>query len=199
LPLSSNIIDYYFSVSSSWSYIGRERFQSLVDTHNVSVRYHPLLSPDLFPATGGLLLNDRAQHRKDYRITELKRWRDYLGIEIQLEPKYFPVPETIASQMVLACEDPGALTSALLRAVWKEDRDVSDLKTLMEIANRVDLDGPALIAKSQTNAYAQAVKDETQAAIAAGVFGYPSYVYKGELFWGQDRLDFLERALEKNA
>jgi len=196
MAVTPQTIDYYFSVMSPWAYLGDARFQELAHKHNKSVRYHPLLSPDLFPATGGKLLKDRAQHRNDYRMIELKRWRDFLGINIRLEPKHFPVQETFASQLILATEDAGALTHALLRAVWEEDQDISKPEILTEIANGVGLDGAALIVKSQTDAYAQAVKAETQSAIAAGVFGYPTYVYNGELFWGQDRINFLDRALE---
>ena len=188
-------IDYYFSVMSPWAYLGDARFSELAKKHKLKIRYHPLLSPDLFPATGGQLLKDRAQPRKDNRLTELKRWRDHLGLKINLQPKHFPTPEHNASQLILATQDPGPLTHAIMRAVWEEDKDISDLDTLSKIADHVGLKGAELVSSSQTQAYATAVKAETEAAIAAGVFGYPTYVYQNELFWGQDRLDFLSRAL----
>lgn len=195
----SNTIDYYFSVLSPWAYIGDERLKALATAHGKSVHYHPLLSPVLFPATGGVALKDRAQPRQDYRLTELARWRDLLRIELNLQPKHFPIPEAQASQLILATqdagEDPGTLIRAIFRAVWVEDRDINDADTLIEIARSVGLDGQALSIKSQRPEFVQACQDETEAAIEAGVFGYPTYVYDDELFWGQDRLDFLERAL----
>jgi len=192
---SDQSIDYYFSVMSPWAYFGDARFSKLAQKHDLHIHYHPLLSPDLFPQTGGQLLKDRAQPRKDNRLTELKRWRDYLGLNVNLQPKYFPTPESNASQLILATQNPGPLVHAIMRAVWEQDKDVNDLETLSHIADSVGLDGTALITASQTEFYANAVKSETTAAITAGVFGYPTYVYQNELFWGQDRLDFLSRAL----
>lgn len=192
-------IEYYFSVFSPWAYIGDTRFRELAKAHGKTVRYHPLLTPLLFPATGGTPLKDRAQPRQDYRMAELKRWRDLLGLELNLEPKYFPVPEALASQLILATqdagEDAGALTHAIFRAVWVEDSDISDVATLTKIAGSVGLDGQALMVTAQGKDVVQACQDTTAAAITAGVFGYPTYVYGDVLLWGQDRLDFLERAL----
>ncbi len=193
------IIDYYFSVVSPFTYLGDARFQELAKAHGTRVIYHPLSSPDLFPATGGQLLKDRAQHRKDYRIVELKRWRDHLGLAINIQPQFFPVPEAPASKLILAVQeaghDAGALVSWLLKAVWVDELDVSDADTLVTLANAAGLDGAAMLNASQDASFDQAFADTTQTAITRGVFGYPSYIYKDELFWGQDRLDFLERAL----
>lgn len=193
------IIDYYFSVVSPFTYLGDKRFQELAKAHATRIIYHPLSSPDLFPATGGQLLKDRAQHRKDYRIVELKRWRDHLGLAINIQPQFFPVPEAPASKLILAVQeaghDAGALVSWLLKAVWVDELDVSDADTLVTLANAAGLDGAAMLDASQDASFDQAFADTTQAAITRGVFGYPSYIYKDELFWGQDRLDFLERAL----
>lgn len=192
-------IDYYFSVASPWTYLGDGRFQGLAKRFGARVIYHPLNSPDLFPATGGLLLKDRAQHRKDYRLVELARWRDHLGIPLNLNPKHFPVPEAPASKLILAAqdagEDAGPLLSAILQAVWADERDASAPDTLVELADASGLNGQALMQASTQSSFDQAFQDTTQTAIGRGVFGYPSYVFNEELFWGQDRLDFLERAL----
>jgi len=194
-------VDYYFSIVSPWTYMGDRRFQTLVQRFGAHVVYHPLSSPDLFPATGGALLKDRAQPRKDYRLVELARWRDHLDIPLNLHPKHFPVPEAVASKMILAAqeagENAGPLLSAILRAVWAEERDASDPDTLVELANAVGLDGAKLLDASKDASFDKAFTDTTQTAIARGVFGYPTYVLNDELFWGQDRLDFLENALSR--
>ncbi|MFC1673497.1 2-hydroxychromene-2-carboxylate isomerase [Pseudomonadota bacterium] len=193
-------IDYYFCVVSPWTYFGDERFQDLCRRNGLAIRFHPLLSPVLFPSTGGALLKDRAKPRRDYRMAELKRWRDHLGININLEPKHFPVPEAPASQLILCAQDSGAdvgpLVHAILRAVWQEERNVSDPATLAEIATACGLDGDDLTQQSQTDAFEQAFQATTQAAVERGVFGYPTYMFRDDMFWGQDRLDFLERSVE---
>jgi 2-hydroxychromene-2-carboxylate isomerase len=79
-----------------------------------------------------------------------------------------------------------------MRACWVEDRDVADAATLKAVAEDLGADGEALVAKAETSEiYAQA-RTETEAAVEAEVFGAPSWIFRGELFWGQDRLDFLE-------
>lgn len=197
---SSKTIDYYFSVVSPWAYFGDQRFRAMAKKHGFTIRYHPQLSPVLFPATGGLALKDRAEPRKAYRMTELDRWRKHLGININLTPKFFPVPEAPASKLILAAidagHDVGELVHALGRATWVEERDISDPATLTDIATACGLDGAALIKASLDPAYDDKLNAEAQAAIARGVFGYPTYALSDELFWGQDRLDFLERALQ---
>ena len=192
-------IDYYFSIVSPWTHLGDARFQDLAKKYGAQVIYHPLSSPDLFPATGGQLLKDRAQHRKDYRLVELERWRTHLGIALNLQPKHFPVPEAPASKLILAAQeagqDAGPLLSAILKTVWADEGDASDEATLIGLADGCGLDGQALWSAAQAPSFDDAFAATTQAAIARGVFGYPTYAVKDELFWGQDRLDFVERAL----
>lgn len=198
---STKTLDYYFSVISPWTYMGDERFRALAKTYGYQVRHHPQLSPVLFPATGGLALKDRAEPRKAYRLAELKRWSKYLGFAINLTPKFFPVPEVPASKLILVAldqgHDVGELTHAIGRATWEEERDISDAATLVDIATACGLDGAALVAASADEAYAKKLDTETLDAIERGVFGYPTYALGSELFWGQDRLDFLERALQQ--
>ncbi len=198
---ADKIIDYYFSVFSPWAYMGDLRMRAMAKEYGYEIRYHPQLSPALFPATGGLALKDRAEPRKAYRMMELERWREHLGININLNPKFFPVPEAPASKLILAAldagHDVGELTHALGRATWEEERDISDLETLKDIATACGMDGAALVEASTDAAYDQRLDDECQAAIARGVFGYPTYAVGDALFWGQDRLDFLERTLRE--
>ena len=197
---TAKIIDYYFSVFSPWAYFGDARLRAMAAKHGYSVRHHPQLSPVLFPATGGLALKDRAEPRKAYRMAELERWREHLGIDINLTPKFFPVPEAPASKLILAAlsagHDVGELVHALGHATWVEERDISDAATLSAIATACGFDGETLINASADEAFDNALKAEAQAAIDRGVFGYPTYAVGDDLYWGQDRLDFLERKLQ---
>jgi carboxymethylenebutenolidase len=132
-------------------------------------------------------------------MMELRRWREQLGVPLHLEPKFFPVDDSLAACMVVALGqrggDMGALSGAILRAVWADERNIADPATLVAIAGEQDLDGEALLAAAQEPAAAAGYQANTEAAIAAGVFGAPTFVIGDELFWGQDRLDFVARAL----
>lgn len=192
-------IDYFLSHASPWSYLGSVRFHEIAKAAGAAITYRPVSFGKVFAVSGGLPVGERAPQRQKYRLAELARWRDYLGVPLTLEPKYFPVSDQPASQLVIAADrqglDTGRLSNALLRAVWAEERNIADDATLAAIADEQDMDGKALLDASKQPAIAEAFDAYTQEAIDRDVFGAPSYILDGTLFWGQDRLDFLARAL----
>jgi 2-hydroxychromene-2-carboxylate isomerase len=197
----SIIIDYFFTLSSPYTYMGHERFEELAKRHGLTVNYRPANYGKVFSVSGGLPVKQRAQQRQAYRFMELKRWRDHLDIPLNLEPKFFPVNDQLAARIVLAAvgegTPPGPLMAAFLRAVWAEERDIADPDTLRAIADETGLDGGKLQEAGEAGEITQQQEDFTQEAIDRGVFGAPTWILNDELFWGQDRLDFLERAIEK--
>ena len=191
-------IDYYLSLVSPWCYLGHERLVKLANQHNATIRIWPVDFSIIFPSTGGLPLAKRSHQRKAYRIQELHRWRDHSHVDLNLEPKHFPISDKLAATMIvnLRKQDPKKaihLAGACLRACWLEERDVSDTDTLLAIAAENNLDGSPLI-EDNIGAIEEIAQDSANAA-DLGVFGAPSYLFDGQLFWGQDRLEFLERAL----
>jgi 2-hydroxychromene-2-carboxylate isomerase len=155
----------------------------------------------IFPLSGGLPLGKRAPQRQAYRLAELRRWRDFLGVPLTLQPKYHPVASDLAAQLIIAAEragaPPGPLSFALMRACWCEDRNISDADTLAAIATEQGLGGAKLVATARTPEIATVYEAFTREAIDRQVFGAPFFIYQDEPFWGQDRLDFLERALAR--
>ena len=192
-------VDYYCSLASPYAYMGDARFTDMARRLGVTVRHKPVDFSRIFPASGGLPLAQRAPQRQVYRLMELKRWRAFLDLPLNLHPKYFPVAEWPAAGMVIAARQKGldcaALTHAILKAVWTEERDIADGATLSAIAGEIGIDGDALLAAAGSPGVKQAYDADTAEAITRGVFGAPTYVYGDELFWGQDRLEFLEQAL----
>lgn len=196
----SKTVDYYFTPVSPWTYLGHERFVAMAKRHGASINVKPVDLGKVFPVSGGLPLAKRAPQRQAYRLVELKRWSEFLGMPLNPKPKYFPAPAEEAVLAIIAADTAGgpaaglALAGALMRAYWAEERDISDPATLASIAAQCRVATPG----EQARAAAKAKFDAyTQEAIDLQVFGAPSYVYKGEIYWGQDRLDFLERALAK--
>jgi 2-hydroxychromene-2-carboxylate isomerase len=194
------VIDYWFATISPWTWLGHERLVALARTHGAAVRVRPVDFGRIFAASGGLPLGQRAPQRQAYRLVELQRWSAWLGVPLNLHPKHFPVPGDAAARLILAVaahdgEDAAlAFTGRVLRAVWVEERDISNTDHLALLLAEAGL--PARRLADAGAPGIQARCDElTQQAIAANVFGAPSYVVDGEIFWGQDRLDFLERRL----
>ena len=193
-------VDYYFSPSSPWTYLGHSRFTEIARRAGAVINVKPVDYGKVFPASGGLPLKARPVQRQAYRMMELKRWRTQLNMPLTLDPAFFPVASNDACKIIIAAQAHGAdaamgLAGAILRACWAEEKNIADPAVLSACADGAGLPGAALaarIADAQVNAQLDALTDE---AIARQVFGAPTFVYNGELFWGQDRLDFLERAL----
>lgn len=196
------IVDYYMHPMSPWSFLGHGRLIEICALHNASVRIKPIdVGTRVFPATGGVPLGQRPPQRKAYRLVELRRWAAVREVPLNLQPKFFPRPADEACRLIIAASlgrDDGAamkLAGALMRAVWCEERDISDEHTLREIVHACGLDVDALF-RRVPDAH-QIYEANTQEAIDRGVFGVPWYQYGDEPFWGQDRLDMLERALAR--
>ncbi len=197
------VVDYFFTPISPWAYLGAARFGEIAARQRAQVRVKPVKMAEVFAQTGGLPLAKRPPARQAYRLQELTRWRRHLGVELNLHPAYFPVPDALACRFILAAEaiggDPLRLAEALGRATWAEERNLSDTGTLQDIAQETGHDRITILAKAIEPTMDMRLDDFTQEALAKGVFGAPSYVVGENLFWGQDRLDFVERALEEAA
>lgn len=193
-------VDYYLAPQSPYTYLGHARFQRIVADTDCAVRLRPMDLGRVFPASGGLPLQQRAPQRQAYRLVELRRFAEWLGLPLNLHPKHFPVDGTAASCLILATDNAEgsgiamSLVAALTGAVWAEERDIASDDVLAGILATLDLPA-SLLAASKEAAVREQYDACTQQAIDAGVFGAPSYVVDGEVYWGQDRLDFVERRL----
>ena len=194
-------VDYYLSLNSPWTYLGSALFAELAKRNGLTVNVKPAKFGPIFEQTGGLPLPKRSPQRRAYRMMELKRWREVRGIPINIEPKYFPCDDSAAVRLVIAAKllgkDAHRLSLEFGRAIWECEETLADPATLASAAGRAGLD-VAELRQGGSDAELDALYEQfTQEAVAAGVFGAPSFVLpSGEIFWGQDRLDLLERALK---
>jgi 2-hydroxychromene-2-carboxylate isomerase len=193
-------VDYFMNPMSPWTFLGHGKLREICAMHNAQVRIKPIdVGAKVFPVSGGLPLAKRAPQRQRYRLVELKRWAEAREVPMNIQPKHFPVPADEASRLIIAADlvhgEDGSMRLAgnLMRAVWCEERDVSDLQTLRAIVHESGLDADTLMRRIPDTH--QVYEANTQEAIDRHVFGVPWYEYAGEPFWGQDRLEFLERAL----
>ena len=195
----AKVVDYYLFMISPWAYLGGPRLKAIARRHGAEVRVKPIDASAVFPETGGVPLAKRAPARLAYRLAELRRWRDYVNMPLTIEPAHFPVPHDTAARLVIAAKkadgNPMILAQAILKAVWAEERDISDEATLRDIVGATGHDPKALLEAAREEAIGEAYAALSREAIDRGVFGSPSYVYRDEVYWGQDRLDFLDRAL----
>lgn len=191
-------LDYYFVLNSPWSYLATRQLGDLRARTGTELRLRPVLLGKLFSSTGGQVLRDRHPTRQAYRLQEIARWSKWLGVSMQLQPAHFPADESLAVGTVLAALDAGLdalpLTVALGKALWTDNLNIADEAVVGQALAETGL--PAtLLTEARAPRHAATLAANTDAAIKAQIFGVPSCVVGDEVFWGQDRLDFVERAL----
>ena len=198
--MTAPTVDYFFATVSPWAYLGHARFVAMAAAAGAVVRVKPMDLGEIFPLSGGLPLAKRAPQRQAYRLVELKRFSDWLGIPLIPQPAHFPVSGTESAQLIVATDL--ALGSAAAMdlagrvgaACWAQQRNLADAAVLRTLLDEAGL--PAtLMDQAASPEVAARYAGYTQEAKALGIFGAPSYVIDGEIFWGQDRLDFVGRRL----
>ena len=196
----------FYSLSSPWAYLGGPQLSQIVQRHQVRLVLKPYDFQDVAPRNGGVPLLTRPDARRSYHALELDRWRQHLGMPLNLQPKHYPKDgkppgwNKPAGWMVIAAQarglDAPRLSHALLRALWVEERDTTNVDVRRAIADKNGLPGEELVAAERSAPVQKLYKAYSEEAERLGVFGAPTYVLEGERFWGQDRLLFLDRALE---
>lgn len=190
---------YYFAPQSPWAYLGHDRLVALAKQYGVQICVKPCDLGKVFNVSGGLPLAKRPPQRQAYRLVELKRWSDFLQVPLNLHPAFFPVSGDSAARIIIAAqlangtERALALTGAIMCAVWAEEKNIADPDTLISLAYDCEIDGKSLLKLSETSSVQAEYDRLTDEAVATNVFGSPWYVFDGESFWGQDRLEFVER------
>jgi 2-hydroxychromene-2-carboxylate isomerase len=195
-------IEYFYSLASPFSFFGSEKFQTIAKIHNVEIVEKPCdLVGGIFSKTGGVPVPQRSAQRQKYRLDELKRWSEFLNIKINIKPKFFPPKDPhIPAKYTIAANLLGVkilFGHELLKKLWIEEKDISDEKNIELISNQFKIDFNELSSLAKSNKVSDIYTNNTEEAVQKNVFGAPTYIFNDELFWGQDRLEFLERALKK--
>ena len=192
-------IDYYFSLVSPWAYIGHRPFYDIANRHGLEVNYKPVFLGRVFAQTGGLPLPQRHPARQRYRMVELQRWREKRGLTFNLQPKFWPFDVNLGDRVVIAAvasgQNPDRFMRRAFTGIWEEERNLADPLVIAELAESVGLDSTSLIEAAQGSMTEAVYGLNLENAVAADVFGSPAYLFNGEVFWGQERLELLDDAL----
>ena len=154
----------------------------------------------VFPNTGGLPVPKRHPSRLKYRLVEIDRISKKYNISINPQPKFFPPsdPHIPAKFVIAAIEKGNSLTFGreCLSYLWEKEKDISDLNVIKEICDNLNLNFDELKNLSENNKILSKYESNSDEAISEDVFGAPSFIFNNELFWGQDRLEYLEDKLK---
>jgi len=190
-------IEYYYSVASPYAYMGIDRFQKLVKKYSLEVLEKPFdLVGKVFPETGGVPVPKRHPARQKYRLIEIERFGKKNNLKINKQPKFFPPadPHKAALFTIATIENGQSLNfgKEVLTKLWADEQDISEDTVLENICNKLNINFSELKKQAETEEIKNIYLSNSQEAIDKGVFGAPSFILDNELFWGQDRLDFLE-------
>jgi 2-hydroxychromene-2-carboxylate isomerase len=196
-------IEYYYGIPSPFTYLGSLKFQSIAKKYNAEIIEKPCdLVGGIFAKTGGIPVPQRSPQRQKYRLDEIKRWSEFLNIKINIRPKFFPPKEPhLPAKFTIAANLMGTkiiFGHELLKQLWSEEKDISDEKNIETVSNNFKINFKELSTLAKSENVSKIYTNNTEEAVKKNVFGAPTYIFNNELFWGQDRLEFLERAL-KNA
>ena len=197
------IIEYYYALPSPFAYLGSSKFQSIAKKYNVEIIEKPCdLVGGIFVKTGGIPVPQRSPQRQKYRLDEIKRWSEFLNIKTNIKPKFFPPEDPhLPAKFTIAANLLGTKVvfgHELLKQLWSEEKNISDEKNIEIVSNSFKIDFKELSTLAKSEKVSKIYTDNTEEAVEKNVFGVTTYIFNDELFWGQDRLEFLERAL-KNA
>ncbi len=194
----STTIEYFHSLSSPWAYLGAQRLYAIAERHRATVIPRPIL---VLQENGGIPLRTRPDARQAYHAVELDRWRRYLDLPLKLKPRHYPTQPYESCLLVIAARqlglDANGLSFRLLEALWANERDTLDPQVRHAVALETGLDADAVVAHAASAAVREEWDRNREDALRLGIFGTPNYVLDGEIFWGQDRLEFLDRRLQE--
>ena len=191
-------VEFWFDFSSPYSYLASERIDELAAKYGRRVKWRPIMLGAAFKASGLPFLIS-VPLKGDYSKRDFDRSARFMGVAYTFPPK-FPLATLAAARGYYwlhgqDCAKAREFAHAVFRAYWVDGHDISELPVVLEIAEKLGIDGEAFTAAIATPEIKDRLKQETDAAIAMGMFGAPYFMVDGEPFWGADRLPQIDKWL----
>ena len=190
------------SHGSPWTFLGHKKVNEISNKNNCELDIMPVNYGEIFPVSGGLPVHKRPLQRQKYRLQELKRWSEFLKIKLNPEPKHFPSRSLLPSKVIISVkilnfENVNDIAYAIMEGLWIKELNIDDPKNLKKILTRFIKTADEVIDFSESKQVEKEMNKYTKEAIDLAVFGAPTYILDDQIYWGQDRLDFLERYIKR--
>lgn len=192
----ASTIDYYFTCTSPFVFLGHRAFLDMADRHNKTVVFKPFSIAAVWAESGSVPLPQRTKVRQQYRLIELQRAAQYRKLKMNINPAHYPTDATLAdlccAALVIRGENPAAFLKSVTTGLWAEQKQIADDKVLASLLDANGHDADAVLSAANEPEATALRAQNSEDAITAGAVGAPAYVYKGEAFWGQDRIEYLD-------
>ena len=192
-------IDFYFDFVSPYSYLANTQLPRLARQHGVQIVYKPFRLLDLMKLVGNRPTTIECKNKQRYAGADLRRWAARYGASLRRNPHLRKIDTALLLRGALIAADDGdaaPYVSAVFGAVWNGERDLSHHAELVDVLEEAGLAGEKLLEGAASDEVAARLDRETAAAAERGVFGSPSFFVGDELYFGNDRLDFVADALD---
>jgi 2-hydroxychromene-2-carboxylate isomerase len=192
-------LEFFFDYASPYSYFACEQVEAVAQRTGAELRWRPFLLGAVFKATGNVPPVSTA-NKAAWLLRDVQDWASYLGLPPFRMPESFPINSLKANRLGLVAAEHGRIapfSHAAFRAAFAEGRDLADPQVLAELARAAEVDPAQALAKAETQEIKDALRRNTDEALARGAFGAPTFLVGDELFFGNDRLMFVERALSR--
>ena len=196
-------IEYFYSAHSAFAYLGSKRFMEIAKAGDRTITHKPYDLARGIAGVGSTPTRDRPQnHRAYYFRREIDRWAEHRNAPVMDGyPKHHWNDMTLANGMLIAAALQNAnidpLAHAMLEGHWLNNANLANKETLEALATSVNVDPLPLLDAALTSEVAEIYERNTQEAIKRSVFGSPTYFVDGDMFYGQDHLEMVERALRQ--
>ena len=196
-------IEYFYAAHSAYAYLGSAKLMEIAREAGATIIHRPNDLRKVVPAAGSTPTGERTKaHRAYFFGREIQRWSEERNAPVvDGMPTYHYNDITLPNCFLIAAMEAGnnidQLAHAFLEAHWRDDADLADAPTLVKLAKQCGLDGEAILAASSNATIAAKYAEYTQDAIDRSVFGSPTYFVDGDMFYGQDRLELVARALKQ--
>jgi 2-hydroxychromene-2-carboxylate isomerase len=185
-------IEFYFDYGSPFSYLADTQLPALAKRTGAEIVYRPILLGAIFKATGNSSPISVPLKGK-YMGSDLQRWARRYGVAIKMNPNFpFNTIRLMRGAVAAQMQDKFArYHPAMFRAVWAEEKNVGKEEVLRELLSAAGIDPASIDGEDVKNR----LRGNTDEAVGRGVFGAPAFFVNGEIYWGNDRLDFVEEAV----